>query len=138
MSARPLLLDTCAVIWLFNRSSMREEARKAVAEAATEQVLYVSPFSAWEIATLVRKKKIVLSMSPRDWFGFVVRHPAIKLAPLDHDLLIESCLLQDDPPNDPADRIIVETARRLRLCVVTRDGPILQYSARGHVTAMAC
>ncbi len=138
MSARPLLLDTCAVIWLFNRSSMREEARKAIAEAATAQVLYVSPFSAWEIATLVRKKKIVLSLSPRDWFGFVAQHPAITLAPLDHNLLIESCLLQDDPPGDPADRIVVETARRQRLCIVTRDGPILQYSAKGHVTAMAC
>lgn len=138
MSARPLLLDTCAIIWLFNRSPMREEARKAVAEAAAAQVLYVSPFSAWEIATLVRKKKIVLSMSPRDWFGFVAQHPAITLAPLDHDLLIESCLLPDDPPGDPADRIVVETARRLRLCIVTCDGPILQYSTSGHVAALMC
>jgi len=138
MSARPLLLDTCAIIWLFNRSLMREEARKAIAEAAVAQALYVSPFSAWEIATLVRKKKIVLSMSPRDWFGFVAQHPAITLAPLDYDLLIESCLLPDDPPSDPADRIVIETARRLRLCVVTRDGPILQYSASGHVATLAC
>lgn len=138
MNARPLLLDTCAVIWLFNRSPMREEARRAIAEAATAQCLYVSPFCAWEIATLVRKRKIVLAMSPRDWFRSVAEHPAITLAPLDHDLLIESCLLPDSPPNDPADRIVIETARRLRLCVVTRDGPIIEYSARGHVAAMEC
>lgn len=138
MSPQPLLLDTCAVIWLFNRSPMAAEARRSISDAATGGTLYVSPFSGWEIATLARKKKIVLSMSARDWFGFVVGHPAIRLAPLDHDILIESCQLGDEPPSDPADRIIVETARRFRLRVVTRDGPILDYAARGHVAAMLC
>lgn len=138
MTARPLLLDTCAVIWLFNRSPMADEAREAIAAAATAGCLYVSPFSGWEIATLSRKGKIVLSMAPRDWFSFVADHPAISLASLSHELLIESCLLADGPPDDPADRIIVETARRMRLAVVTRDRPILDYAARGHVAALAC
>lgn len=138
MTARPLLLDTCAVIWLFNRSPMADAARTAIAKAATAGCLYVSPFSGWEIATLARKGKIVLSMSPRDWFGFVADHPAVSLAPLGHELLIESCLLPDGPPGDPADRVMVETARRMRLAIVTRDRPILDYAARGHVTALAC
>lgn len=133
-----LLLDTCAVIWLFNKSLLAEAARTAIATAATEGKLYVSPFSAWEIATLARKRKIALTMPPRLWFTRVVEHPGIVIAPLDHDILIESCFLADEPPSDPADRILIATARAHGLTIVTRDRPILDYAARGHVPGLAC
>lgn len=133
-----LLLDTCAVIWLFNRSLMSEASRKAIADAATAGNLYVSPFSGWEIATLVRKGKIALTMSPQQWFRSVIDNAAVTLAPLNHELLINSCELAFDPPADPADRIMIATARQMRLTVVTRDRPILDYANRGHVGGLEC
>ena len=135
---KPLLLDTCAVIWLFNRSPMAEETKSEISAAATAGRLHVSPFSGWEIGMLVKKRKIALTMSPQRWFAFVVNHPAITVTSLDPDLLIESSFLPEEPPGDPADRIVVETARRFGLCIVTRDRPILQYASVGHVSAMMC
>jgi PIN domain nuclease of toxin-antitoxin system len=138
MNSTPLLLDTCAVIWLFNRSPLSEASRSAIAAAATDRRLFVSPFSGWEIGMLVRKGKIALTMPPLRWFDKVVDHPAITLAMLTHDLLIESSFLPGEPPGDPADRIIVATARQMACSVVTRDRPILAYAGLGHVSALAC
>jgi PIN domain nuclease of toxin-antitoxin system len=134
----PLLLDTCAVIWLFNRSRMSENSRKAIAEAAVNRCLYVSPFSGWEIATLAKKGRIALTMSSQAWFAFVAEHPAVTLARLDYTLLIDSCGLPADPLNDPTNRIMVATARALRLTIVTRDRAILDYASQGHVSGMEC
>lgn len=138
MSSPALLLDTCAVILLFNRSLMSEASRVAIAQAATDRRLFVSPFSGWEVATLVRKGKIALNMPPKLWFGRVAEHPAITLAVLDHDVLIESCFLPADPPGDPADRIMIATARLSGFTIVTRDRPVLDYAKQGHVRALPC
>lgn len=133
-----LLLDTCAVIWLFGGSEMTEHSRAAISEAAAARSLFVSPFSAWEIATLVRKGRLALTMTPQQWFERVVDHPGVELVPLDYGMLIASCELPADPPGDPADRIVIATARRMQLTIVTRDQPILAYARLGHVAAMAC
>lgn len=137
MSPR-LLLDTCAVIWLFGGSKMTEESRTAISEAAAARTLHVSPFSAWEIATLVRKGRLALTMTPHQWFQRVLDHPGVELAPLDPDVLIASCELPPSPPGDPADRIIIATARHMQLTIVTRDESILAYARLGHVAAMEC
>lgn len=133
-----VLLDTCAVIWLFNGAKMSDASRAAISEAAAANTLFVSPFSAWEIATLVRKGRIALTMSPQKWFQQVVDHAAVTMAPLDHETLIDSCQLPAEPPGDPADRIMIATARRMQLTIVTRDQPILAYARLGHVAAIAC
>jgi PIN domain nuclease of toxin-antitoxin system len=138
VSAAPLLLDTCAVIWLFNRSPMSEASRAAISDAATNRCLYVSPFSGWEVGMLVKKSKIALSMSPVLWFSQVVDHPAITLASLGHDLMIESSFLPAEPPGDPADRIIIATARQSGLMIVTRDRLIVEYAEFGHVKVLVC
>jgi PIN domain nuclease of toxin-antitoxin system len=54
------------------------------------------------------------------------------------DLLANSCTLPGEPPNDPADRIIIATARESGLVIVTRDSAILSYSQAGHVQTLAC
>jgi PIN domain nuclease of toxin-antitoxin system len=60
------------------------------------------------------------------------------LAPLPPSTLIASSFLPDTPPNDPADRIIIATARAEGFRVMTRDHLILGYGASGHVATIAC
>ncbi len=85
---------------------------------------------------LVKKGKIALTMPPALWFSQVVEHPAVTLAILSHELMIDSSFLPAEPPGDPADRIIIATARHSGLMIVTRDRPIVAYAAKGHVKAL--
>jgi PIN domain nuclease of toxin-antitoxin system len=129
-----LLLDTCAVLWIANRDEIDAGARAAIARGA----LHVSPISAWEIANLVRKNRIALTMPIAAWFQQTMERMQAALLPLSVDILVESCLLPGRPAGDPADRIIIATARERGLVIVTRDKAILGYAQDGHVRAMRC
>ena len=62
--ARAVLLDTCAAIWLMNGDPISAESRAAIAAAQTENLgIYVSPVTAWEIATLAVKDRLQLTLS---------------------------------------------------------------------------
>ena len=63
--ARAVLLDTCAAIWLMNGDPISAESRAAIAAAQTENLgIYVSPMTAWEIATLAAKDRLQLDSLP--------------------------------------------------------------------------
>jgi PIN domain nuclease of toxin-antitoxin system len=136
--SRGLLLDTHALLWLVNGVKLAEPAREAIRSAASGSVLFASPISSWEIATLLRKRRLALNQDAEDWFEGSVRIPGMALAELDWKILVRSVALPGDPPNDPADRILISTARRQLLCLITRDREILDYSRAGHVDALAC
>jgi PIN domain nuclease of toxin-antitoxin system len=133
-----LLLDTCAVIWVFGGVGIDKAARAAVAEAAAEGRLHLSPISAWEIGMLVAKGRIALSLPTARWIERAFGYPGARIAALEPGLLVESSFLPESPPGDPADRIVIATARANGLRIVTRDRAILGYAGRGHVAAMAC
>jgi PIN domain nuclease of toxin-antitoxin system len=134
----PILLDTCAALWMANGEDISERARREIEDAAGRGSIFISPISAWEIATLVRKNRVKLSMSPEAWFDALLRLPGIRLAPLPPATLIASAFLPGDPPSDPADRIIAATARAENLVLITRDQKLLSYGEDGHVRALAC
>lgn len=133
-----ILLDTCAILWLIQGDRLKDAALRTIAGAERENGMFVSPFSAWEIAVLVRKRRLMLSMDPESWFEAALKLAGIKLAPLPPRTLIASSSLPGTPPNDPADRIILATARAENLMLVTRDGGMLAYAEHGHVRAMGC
>lgn len=133
-SMNDLLLDTCAVLWLAEGIEMAADARKAVANGN----LNVSPISAWEIANLVRKRRIVLAMPIVKWFRQTLDLMRAATPELTVEILAGSCELPGSPPTDPADRIIIATAREARLVLVTRDKAILAYAGAGYVRAMVC
>lgn len=138
MTGHPILLDTCAAIWLQNGSAFRPEGEAALQEAQKigTQVL-VSPITAWEIGLLVSKGRLVLSLPPLTWFEQVLEL-GVDLAPLTPDILIASSQLPGPPLRDPADRIIAATARAMRYRLITRDRPLLEFAASGQVEAIAC
>ena len=136
--SEPLLLDTCAILWLINGDPINPEAREAIRSAVDGRVLHLSPISGWEIATLVRKRRLALNTNAEDWFENAVRVSAALLDELTWKILIRSASLPGDPPSDPADRILISTARQNSLRLVTRDREILKYASAGHVHALKC
>lgn len=138
MTGHPILLDTCAAIWLQAGSAFRPEGEAALQEAQKigTQVL-VSPITAWEIGLLVSKGRLVLSLPPLTWFEQVLEL-GVDLAPLTPDILIASSQLPGPPLRDPADRIVAATARAMRYRLITRDRPLLDFAASGQVEAIAC
>jgi PIN domain nuclease of toxin-antitoxin system len=133
-SMSDLLLDTCAVLWLAEGIDLAGDARKAIADCK----LNVSPITVWEIANLVRKKRIVLAMPAAKWFRQTVEMMEAAMPELTVDILAGSCELPGSPPGDPADRIIIATAREAGMVLMTRDKNILTYSRAGYVRTMAC
>ena len=133
-----VLLDTCAVLWVANGDPIAGEAHQAIEQAGATNDVFVSPFSAWEIATLVRKGRLALSMTPDAWFEAVLALPGTALAPMPPRILIASAFLPGEPPADPADRIMAATARSENHVLITRDRKLVSYGQDGHVRVIAC
>jgi PIN domain nuclease of toxin-antitoxin system len=134
-----ILLDTCAAIWLMGGDPISEASRKAIRSAGAAHVgVYVSPFTAWEIGTLIAKQRLQLTLSPEVWFERLLALPGVRLADLTPKILLASTALPGSPPADPADRILAATARVLGHVVVTRDKKLLDYAREGHIRAIAC
>ena len=137
--SEPLLLDTCAVIWVANDEPIGKEARGAIAAAlAADEPVYVSPITAWELGVLAARGRVSLQMSPEKWFDRLLDAPGVRLADMPPTVLIASSFLPGDKPADPADRIIAATAREYDLRVVTRDRRLLAYAELGYCRALAC
>src|SRR5713226_1424 len=103
----PLLLDTCATIWITNEEPISERASGAIRRAREDdEPIFVSPITAWEIGLLVSRGRMILLMPPERWFFRLLQAPGLKLADMPPELLIASSFLPGTPPRDPADRIL--------------------------------
>lgn len=138
MSGSKLLLDTCAIIWLMNGVELDEDAVFLIDNAAKAGQVFVSPVTAWEIALLSRKGKIATTMAAIEWYERVVDLPGIQELPLNASIMTASVELPGVSHRDPADRMLIATARSNDLTLVTRDQAILAYAEKGFVKALAC
>jgi PIN domain nuclease of toxin-antitoxin system len=137
--ADSVLLDTCACLWLMGGNPLSDVSLEAVRAARSANLgVYVSPFTSWEIGTLVVKGRIQLTLSPEIWFETLLALPGVRLAALTPNILLASTCLPGTPPADPADRIIAATARTYGHVVITRDRKLLAYANDGHIRAIVC
>ena len=135
----PLLLDTCAAIWIADSQPISIEASNAMSSAiAAHEPVYVSPITGWELGLLVSRGRLRLMTTPQRWFDQLMRAPGLKLANLSPDVLIASSFLPGRPPRDPADRIFAASVREYGYRLVTRDRLLLDYAKDGHIQALAC
>ena len=136
---QPLLWDTCAAIWIYEKARLSRAAIDAMSTAHREGVpSYVSPITAWEVGMLTARGRLQLLIRPERWFANLFAVPGVRLAELSPDLLIASSTLPGKPPNDPVDRIIAATARELGATLMTRDRALLRYGQQGHIAALEC
>ena len=135
----PLLLDTHTAIWLTENQPIASTAVEAIDAAyQTGSMLLVSPITAWEVGLLVSRNRLSLVAKPERWFQRLLAIPGVRLADLSPDILIASSFLPGEPPRDPADRILLATAREFGATLVTRDRLLLKYGEDGQVSTIAC
>ena len=133
-----LLLDTHVWLWLVAGSAdLTTEARLTIDEAAAAGALRIAAISLWEVALLASRGRIVLGKSIGLWLDEALADPGPAIDPLSPQIAVESYALPDVFHRDPADRLIVATARVANAILMTRDHRILDYAARGHLTAIA-
>jgi len=136
---QPLLLDTCAALWISENVRIAPNAVAAMHEAYRQSLpTFVSPITAWEVGQLVSRHRLHLITSPQRWFARLLEVRGVQLIGLSPDILIASSFLPGRPPRDPADRILAATARDLCATLITRDRALLDYGAAGHISVLAC
>jgi PIN domain nuclease of toxin-antitoxin system len=96
----------------------------ALAEARFE-VNAISVFSCWEVAMLHQKGRLSFSCSLDDWFEAALAYPALSVQQLTLEIAVGSTRLPGEFHGDPADRIIVQTARSFDCLLVTTTGKFL-------------
>ncbi len=83
--------------------------------------------SIWELAKKIEKGQLVLDRPLDEWLDVATAMPGLHLAELSRPILVESCRLPQPFHGDPADQLIVATARQSGAVVVTRDRTIRRY-----------
>jgi PIN domain nuclease of toxin-antitoxin system len=137
-SARhPLLLDTHTLIWSMNANPrLGSIAIKAIRLAYREHRARVSEITAWEIALLVGKNRLDLGKDVLIWIRSALALPGVTLVPLSPEIAVASTRLPFEMHADPADRILVATARHLGATLVTADAALLEFARQGHLVGM--
>ncbi len=131
------LFDTHTWLWVQQRAT-EEVSPGFFSEAEEWQRLsraYISTISVLEIARLVADGDLELGMSVERFLEEGTRDSGLQLLPLTVQILIESTRLPGEIHRDPADRILVATAREHGMTLVTRDKPLLKYAQQGHLNA---
>jgi len=123
-----IVLDTHVWIWWVSSPEfLSETAKQIIDKAATERNIFISSISTWEIAILVSRGRLQLTMSPGDWVAASEAVPFFDFVPVSNSIALKSVQLPGDLHNDPADRIIIATAVSLGAVIVTKDEKIRNY-----------
>jgi PIN domain nuclease of toxin-antitoxin system len=134
---RGILLDTHAWIWLFNGSTeLSQDVVEQIDLAGNRGKVFVSAISVWELSMLVAKNRVSLSQPIDQWVKKSFSQPGVNLASMLPEIAIESSFLPGEFHGDPADRIIVATARINNLILLTRDQKIISYGEQGYLDCL--
>jgi PIN domain nuclease of toxin-antitoxin system len=126
-----ILLDTHIWVWWVNGSESLSRRQTELLQEHEGDGLGVSVISCWEVAKLVEKNRLQLGVDLSQWIADASAYPGVQLLPLTPQIAIDSTRLPGEFHNDPADQIIVATARSYEVPLLTADGRILAYD---HVT----
>jgi len=129
-----IVLDTHVWLWwISNPELLSSAARKTLDHAMAEGEICISSISAWEVAILVKKSRLDLTLSAEDWIARSEAFPFLRFIPVDNRIALKSANLPGQLHDDPADRIIIATTIMLGGTLVTKDDKIRKYE---HVRAV--
>jgi PIN domain nuclease of toxin-antitoxin system len=122
------LLDTHTWVWWhMNPRKLSQKVKRLVGDVNGYEEILLSAISPWEFSKLLEKKRIGISCDPEDWIHSALEMPKFRLVPLSPVLAYRSTVLPQPFHSDPADQIIVATAREENATILTKDERILAY-----------
>jgi len=122
------LLDTHTWIWWHMvPQKLSQKVKGLIGNTNRYDEILLSAISPWEFSKLLEKKKIGISCDLEDWLNKALDMPKLRLVPLFPVLAYRSTVLPRPFHNDPADQIIVATAREENATILTKDERILTY-----------
>ena len=132
-----ILLDTNVLVWLImGDTRLKPERRALIEDARVEEGVRVSAITAWEISMLVDKGRLDLRREVSKWIEAVFSAPGVRIASISPAIAVDAGRLPGAIHGDPADRLIIATARELGCPLLTSDKRILAYAAAGHVSVI--
>ncbi len=120
------LLDTCAIVWIAAEPDKLPQTTLALV-SHPEAEIFISSVSAAEIACAYERQRLELDRHWKTWFRFVTGENGWEVLDVSLRIIEEAWSLPGEFHTDPADRVIVATARSMDLIVITGDERILQY-----------
>ncbi|WP_035056487.1 type II toxin-antitoxin system VapC family toxin [Andreprevotia chitinilytica] len=125
-----VVVDTHTLIWWVSGDcdQLSPAALAAIEVELKGGDIIVSSITAWEIAMLVQKGRITLTMDVAEWLAVVERIEGVHFMSVDNEIGVKSTELPGEFHKDSADRIIVATARKLAVPVVSADEKIRAYA----------
>jgi len=124
-----IVLDTHTLVWwVTGDTTLSKKAKAAIEREQAGGDIVVSSISAWEIAMLVKRDRLVLSMDVSSWLSAVTQVDAVRFVLVDVEVATKSVELPGEFHKDPADRMIIATARKLAAPLVTKDERIQAYA----------
>ncbi|MDN5844161.1 MAG: type II toxin-antitoxin system VapC family toxin [Alcaligenaceae bacterium] len=123
-----IVLDTHVLVWWVSGDpQLSGRAQDAIKAEEQGGEILVSAISAWEVAMLVKAGRLALTMSVLAWLDTVAQVPAVRFVPVNVPISVSSVELPGEFHKDPADRLIVATARHHATPLVTADLKIRDY-----------
>ncbi len=122
-----IILDTHIWIWWVHNDPLLPPEMARAIKAHETTGLGVSAISCWEVAKLVEYNRLTLPFPVKDWMKLALSYPGLRLLELSPEIAVASTQLPTPFQKDPADQIIVATARVYDVPLVTCDGKIRAY-----------
>ena len=123
-----IVMDTNVwVLFVSNPELLSKRAKRSLDAAMEEKGILISSISAWEVALLVAKKRLRLTLGVTDWIAKSEALPFITFMPVDNSVAIKSVNLPQPIHDDPVDRIIIATAISMGAPLLTKDKKLLKY-----------
>ena len=123
------VLDTHVWVWWhMHPKKLSKRVRAIISHPDQYEELLLSAISPWEFSKLLEKKRIGISCDPLAWIREALEMSKLRLVPLTPTLSYRSTTLPPPFHEDPADQIIVATAREEKATVLTKDKLIREYT----------
>ena len=121
------ILDTHAWIWwMLGDDRLLRQDRRALHRLPLSSRPFLCTISLWEVSMLIDLGRLKLELSLEEWLAAATHPRTVRLLPITPEVACELCRLPASFHRDPADRLIVSSARVQDLAVLSYDERIKQ------------